>query len=238
MQYSKYRFTLDLHKTRSQVSIPVLRGDTNIRFLISLTDGGKTYRIEEGCTAHFLGKKPDGTTIFKSCIIEEDYQTVRYDFTDQTTAAVGTVNCEIRVYDANGRLLTTPRFIIVVDEKVIWDEYDLVETVSANDTDPYSVVIATEQARDEAEQQRQANEEERIALYQELKEAKESGEFDGDQGTPGRSAYEVAVANGYNGTEEDWVNENIYPKFYQNGVLVKKVTFSVSGDILSIDTET
>ena len=217
MQYSKYRFTLDLHKTRSQVSIPVLRGDTNIRFLISLTDGGKAYRIEEGCTAHFLGKKPDGTTIFKSCIIEDDYQTVRYDFSDQTTVAVGIVNCEIRIYDATGRLLTTPRFIIVVDDKVIWDEYELVETVSAHDTDPYSVAIATEQARADAETNRVAAEverveaeadrataeEERKALYQELKEAKESGDFDGEDGktpmlrvSPETNYWEVSYDNG------------------------------------------
>ena len=54
----------------------------------------------------------------------------------------------------------------------------------------------------------------------------------------GASAYEVAVANGYEGTEEDWVNENIYPKFYKDGLLVKKITFSISGNTLSINTET
>ena len=61
--------------------------------------------------------------------------------------------------------------------------------------------------------------------------------YDGN-GVNGLSAYELAVKHGFVGTEEDWVNENIYPKFYQDGVLVKKITFSVSGDTLSIDTET
>lgn len=63
----------------------------------------------------------------------------------------------------------------------------------------------------------------------------------GQQGGPGpagKSAYDVAKENGYEGTAEDWVNENIYPKFYKEGTLVKKITFSISGDTLSINTET
>lgn len=41
-----------------------------------------------------------------------------------------------------------------------------------------------------------------------LEEAKESGEFDGppgDPGDPGDSAYQIAVKNGFEGTEEEWL---------------------------------
>ena len=38
-----------------------------------------------------------------------------------------------------------------------------------------------------------------------LQEAKESGEFDGPPGDPGASAYQIAVKNGFEGSEEEWL---------------------------------
>ncbi len=61
----------------------------------------------------------------------------------------------------------------------------------------------------------------------------------GSDGLPGvgKSAYEVAVENGYKGTQTDFINEMIYPKFSLDGVFLKNVTFRVQGDTLYIDTE-
>lgn len=120
MNYSIYRFTLDIHRTKSQVSIPVLFHDTGIQFYISLTDGGKPYFIEDGCRAVFSAKKPDGATLFNDCIIEDNTR-IRYDFTEQTTNCEGMMNCEIRLYGTDGNLLTTPAFVVVVDPRVIYD---------------------------------------------------------------------------------------------------------------------
>ena len=120
MNYSIYRFTLDIHRTKSQVSIPVLFRDTGIQFYISLTDGGKPYFIEDGCRAVFSAKKPDGATLFNDCIIEDNTR-IRYDFTEQTTNCEGMMNCEIRLYGKDGNLLTTPAFVVVVDPRVVYD---------------------------------------------------------------------------------------------------------------------
>jgi hypothetical protein len=63
----------------------------------------------------------------------------------------------------------------------------------------------------------------------------------GEQGNPGiqgKSAYEVAVENGYEGTATDFINEMIYPKFTVDGVAVKNITFNIEGTTLSINTET
>ena len=120
MNYSIYRFTLDIHRTKSQVSIPVLFHDTGIQFYISLADGGKPYFIEDGCRAVFSAKKPDGATLFNDCIIEDNTR-IRYDFTEQTTNCEGMMNCEIRLYGTDGNLLTTPAFVVVVDPRVIYD---------------------------------------------------------------------------------------------------------------------
>ena len=43
------------------------------------------------------------------------------------------------------------------------------------------------------------------AIDEALARAKESGEFDGEDGDDGKSAYQIAVDNGFEGTEEEWL---------------------------------
>jgi hypothetical protein len=180
MNYSIYRFTLDIHRTKSQVSIPVLFHDTGIQFYISLTDGGKPYFIEDGCRAVFSAKKPDGATLFNDCIIEDNTR-IRYDFTEQTTNCEGMMNCEIRLYGTDGNLLTTPAFVVVVDPRVIYDsevldsypEATLLDNmVSAENArlvgeqkrvDAEAVRVIVENARAAAEAERIAAENARVA---------------------------------------------------------------------------
>ena len=182
MNYSVFRFTLNMHNHRSQVSIPVFVGDTGIRLLISLTDGGNTYFIEDGCVAMLRGKKPDGNPIFNQCLILNN-TTIQYDFTEQTAIMEGIVNCEIDLYGADGTLITAPKFIIVVDSRSVPDT-DIAEAISESIPDinlpQLMALTASEQGRVEAEEirkanelerqaketERQANEVNRIALYE------------------------------------------------------------------------
>lgn len=120
MNYSDYRFSLDIQIHQAQVSVPVTFGDSARRLCIGLTDGRKPYIIGEGCRAVFNAKKPDGKTIKNDCIIERN--TILYEFTTNTTNAEGVANCEITLYDAKGKVLTSPQFIIVVDKRVVRDE--------------------------------------------------------------------------------------------------------------------
>ena len=150
MNYSIYRFTLDIHRTKSQVSIPVLFRDTGIQFYISLTDGGKPYFIEDGCRAVFSAKKPDGATLFNDCIIEDNTR-IRYDFTEQTTNCEGMMNCEIRLYGKDGNLLTTPAFVVVVDPRVVYDSEVLDSFPEATSLDN---ILSAENERLVGEQQR------------------------------------------------------------------------------------
>ena len=83
MNYSDYRFTLDVQIHQAQVSVPVTFGDTARRLCIGLTDGRKPYTIPEGCIAVFSAKKPDGTSLKNACIIERN--AIIYEFTEQTT---------------------------------------------------------------------------------------------------------------------------------------------------------
>lgn len=154
MLFSDYRFTLDLHKTQSQISIPVTLGDTARKLYISFSVRGVPYVIKDGCRAVFSAKKADGTTLFNDCIIE-DNMTVRYDFTANTATAEGITDCRILLYGANGRLLATPRFIMVVDKKVVYDD-----EIAVSDSERTSIdnMMLAETVRVNAEAERVASE--------------------------------------------------------------------------------
>ena len=151
MNYSNYRFTLDIQSDLSQVSLPVRLGDTGRRLYINLTDGGNPYTISNGSRAVFFGSKADNNPILNNCIIEGN-TTIRYDFTEQTANCAGIVDCEIRLYGPNGRLVTSPRFIMVVDERVIYGEEI---PSSSSETTTLDDVLASEAQRKDAEAKRQ-----------------------------------------------------------------------------------
>lgn len=132
MNSSNYRFTLDIQSRQSQVSLPVLLNDTARKLYISLSDGGNAYHIADGCRAVFVARKSDETILTNACIIENNV-TIRYDFTKQTASREGIVKCEIRLYGADGKLITSPRFIMVVDSRVVYDS-DTVVSESENTT--------------------------------------------------------------------------------------------------------
>ena len=70
MNDSKYRVSLDIHDTGSQAMLNVKKNDTARKIYFSFTDGGRPYKIAEGCTAKFRAKKPDGTILFNNCTKE------------------------------------------------------------------------------------------------------------------------------------------------------------------------
>ena len=137
MERTEHKITLDVHKTVSTTSVSVKKGDTAHRLLIILSEGGYPYHIGEDCTAVFSAVKPDGTTIWNDCTISGDV--VIYDFTEQTTAALGVTNCEIQIYDPNGALLTGASFLLLVEEGasnrsavVSSDEFSMLSTMVSN----------------------------------------------------------------------------------------------------------
>lgn len=114
MKLVEHKFTLDVNQTASQVSISVKKGDTARRLLIHLTESGYPCHLSKDCYAVFSANKPDGHVIFNNCTIEDCV--IGYDFTAQTVAAVGLVNCEIIIYGAMGVQLTSASFDIIVEE--------------------------------------------------------------------------------------------------------------------------
>ena len=168
MNYSDYRFTLDITNTlQAQVSVPCTFGDSARRLYIGLTEGRKPYDIANGCRAVFAAKKPDGTTILNDCIIEGN-KTIVYEFSTNTASADGVVDCEIRLYGTNGKLITSPQFIIVVDKRVVRD-VEILSTLSADEHTTIDNIILAENQRISNETERILNEAERQVAYEEIK---------------------------------------------------------------------
>lgn len=119
MTNSVYKITLDVHEPGSNVALRAKRGDTGILLYINLVDCGKPYKITGECRAVFTARKPDGNFLFNDCTII--CNTISYEFTPQTTAAVGRTDCEIKLYGADDKLLTSARFALIVTDTVYHD---------------------------------------------------------------------------------------------------------------------
>ncbi len=111
-----HRLTLDLSGPDMVPCVEVQRGDTARTLVVSLTQGGRPYWIDEGLTAVFSARKSDGNPLFNACQIERN--TVRYAFTGQTVNVAGSVACEIVLISGGVEVLTSPRFELMVDDTV------------------------------------------------------------------------------------------------------------------------
>lgn len=127
MIYVDHKITLDVRNIAAPVFVRMKRGDSSRRILVYLTEKSRPYPISEDCYAVFTAKKPDGNVIFNDCSVEGD--TIIYEVTEQTTAVEGQFDAEIKLYGADGKLLTSPYFTIVV-AGTVYNEGDEIESTS------------------------------------------------------------------------------------------------------------
>lgn len=161
MNSSAYRFTLDLHSTQSQISLPVTLGDTARVLYISFSDGGQPYIIADGCKAKLIIKRPTGTRIVVYCAIENN-TTVKYEFEQNPRTAIvkGMHDCSVTLYDDKDNEIASPRFTMVVSDKVAnFDDID----PSEKELDLIEDMIDTELERQGAERGRKDAEDERVS---------------------------------------------------------------------------
>jgi hypothetical protein len=136
---------------------------------MSLTDGGKPYIIETGCLAKLSIARPSGSKLHEFCRIEGN-STVVYPFSQNpgTAAEQGIHECEVTVYGRDGTQLTSSRFSIIVNERVvnmddnngITDEsIGIIDDICKNEVER----LAAEEGRVGAEESRRTAEEGRIA---------------------------------------------------------------------------
>ena len=120
MNDSAYKISLDIHEHASQAVIKAKKADTGRKLHITLRAGGTPYTIEDNCYAVFKAKKPDDTILFNACTIEDNE--IIYEFTEQTCTSVGRCRCEIALYGPDDKIITSPRFSLLVDGTIYPDE--------------------------------------------------------------------------------------------------------------------
>ena len=123
MNYTEHKITLDIQKTVSVVSLSVKKGDTGRRLCIHLAESGYPYHISSDCYAVFTARKPDGKVVFNDCSIKD--RAIVYDITEQTVAAAGLVACEIILYGADGKQLTSASFNMIVEDTIYDTETEI-----------------------------------------------------------------------------------------------------------------
>ena len=119
IQDAVYDLSLDVCGRGLQRMLPVKQGDSARCFTIRLTQGGQSYEIPADCSAVFTARKPDDTVIYNACTREEGAAV--YRLSGQETNVPGPVVCELRLYDEEGRLLTSPAFCLLVEKTVYED---------------------------------------------------------------------------------------------------------------------
>lgn len=119
MHDSYYQISLDINAHGSQSVLKAKQFDTARKIHISLRSGGTPYTIADDCYAVFAGTKPDGSILYNNCAIENNE--IIYEFTEQTCAVAGRICCEIKLYGLDDALITSPRFVLLVDGTVYPD---------------------------------------------------------------------------------------------------------------------
>lgn len=174
------KFILELNRPQSQISIPVMLGDTAREWHISFSDDGKAFHIEDGVLAQIEIKRPTGTKIEAFCDIVNN-TTVVYDFNKmkndlgvQTAIVEGIHPCDILLYGVDGGVIASAHFTMVVANRVLVaddhlytdEDFTKMEAITfeeANRQDAERGRADAEGLRVEAEDLRVANETQRIA---------------------------------------------------------------------------
>lgn len=164
MNYSEHKITLDIHAMSSPVSLNVKKTESGKQIRVTLREDGAPYGVSSECYAVFSGKKPDGTKLWNSCVIDGDE--IVYQITKQTTAVCGIVPCQIRLYGAGGKLICSPDFTLIVDANSVED--DEVVLVSENEVTALTELVS-----------------EATTLIDDVEAKLESGAFVGPQGPEG-----------------------------------------------------
>ena len=161
-----YNFRLDVAKSGPQIGITMKLGERNSRKLrITMVNGAALWMPSEGNTVAFKAKKPDGTVILNPCEVVNGI--IEYEVTEQTISAAGTIVCEVVCYGSGNEVLYSPGFEIYAENQSFPDSY--VESTSEFNTlsdalGRVSAIEENENARQEAEEERQTAFDESIRL--------------------------------------------------------------------------
>ena len=109
---------IDINKNNYE-TIPSVEFDKNARFLhVYLLNNSVPFDLT-GCSVKIYAIKADNTEIFNNCkIIDYKKGFVEIELTEQMNAATGNMECELKIYSADG-VLTTKTFFINISKSII-----------------------------------------------------------------------------------------------------------------------
>ena len=191
MNPSIIRFSIDLQKYDRFFVVNVKQGSSNTKLIISILDNGKPYIFEDGVSVDFLQTTQSGRQISASCDVVDNQ--IILELPKDSTFEAGTSDCEFSFIDGGGNGIT-PYIELAVHASLMHeyasnavqsDSFELLTTTIASSRE---AIIKMEDATKDAKD-----------LKAEIEEKVTNGEFNG------KSAYEIAQKNGYEGTEKEWV---------------------------------
>ncbi|MBQ2729893.1 MAG: hypothetical protein IJF69_03880 [Clostridia bacterium] len=122
------KFTLDISRRGRQFIIEGLHvGDNGFReFEFCFSKYGKHIVLPEGCTATLYAHLPGGVTVYDTCAVDKDrviYALCGGDGEEAgLTSYAGRVECELKLICADGSVLTSPKFSLLIDSVLQDDE--------------------------------------------------------------------------------------------------------------------
>ena len=201
MNFSTYRFTLDLQKHKSQMSIVVFQYDTAIKLSIGLTDGGVPYRLDGNITAKLYGKKPNGGAIVHDCSIEDSSRII-YTFEKTTANEIGITNCQICIYNNNDEQVSAPKFTLVVGEKAVNDDDVFEDEEFEGKYSALDAIFTAEAERVEAEAERvEAEEVRKNELLRKVDKTTEANKLYGTDEAGNPTTYDFDSMRGEKGED-------------------------------------
>lgn len=210
-----HEITLDLAQRGVQASVPLTQSDAGMHsLLIRLRNGSKEVKITGNLTAT-LWVSNDTYEPVKIYMDNGAFPNAfEYDISPYVTREAGELTAELQIFERGVGMFSAPEFVILVRK-------DITANSNVITASPFQAVvdakdraeIAAEDAEESAVKAEQANNEiletagdinTGLEAILALQEALKDPDF-GGIGKDGLSAYEVAVKNGFVGTEQEWL---------------------------------
>ena len=122
MNPSVFRIKLDLHGRMPGAVLRISEGDTARRLVCELCEDGRAYVFSDETYVIFEAIKPDGSTVAGDAAVIGASR-IEYGIPSAAVSTRGTVSCCFKLYGADGLILTTPTFNIIVTEEVYDTDY-------------------------------------------------------------------------------------------------------------------
>lgn len=229
---------LDVSKSK-YVVVQVKQYDKNIREIIAkITDNGRPYGIDNTIVPRIKCKKDDGTYVVNDCIILEDGD-IKIDVTDQMTAAAGTHDCELALFDAEtDKVIHTMNFIINVKAAVFSDD----EVTSSNEFIALENALLKVEKLDAALEEHVASAEESARLADEYEtsalESKNNAKTSATEAKIAETKAETSAANAANSESEASTSKNNISTYELIAFRSKNNTVSYESEALSAKNST